>query len=94
MSTENVMMIIIIILIVLIVVYWLMNQRKSYVENFGACDFGTTGPGQVNCKKKAGCFVGISGNCAVACPSPDKCGTNKECKMVNGNCVPIKFFTY
>jgi len=36
MSTENVMMIIIIVLIVLIVVYWLMNQRKSYVENFGA----------------------------------------------------------
>jgi hypothetical protein len=34
MSTENVMMIIIVVLIVLIVVFWLMNKRKSYVENF------------------------------------------------------------
>jgi uncharacterized protein YgiB involved in biofilm formation len=34
MSTENIMIIIIVVLIVLIVVYWLMNQRKSRVENF------------------------------------------------------------
>jgi len=34
MSTENVMMIIIVVLIVLIVIFWLMNKRKSYVENF------------------------------------------------------------
>lgn len=85
-------------------VYWLMNQKKSYIENFGGCDFGTSSEGQDKCMNKQvggpglkntdySCMVNAKpdGKCSTICPSPKDCKLNKECRLdTNGNCVAAR----
>ena len=71
-----------------------MNQRKSYVENFGACDFTIKSikdlEGRKRCQAKVGCVISSSNICTVDCPSRKNCNKNPECKILNNSCVPIK----